>query len=113
MDKSKRALFSLVLSATFCAFSGSLSAASLSDVFQVAESMNTNAKKSQAKIDRLNEETNQLLSDYKIVLKEIEGLRVYNRKLERQIASQEREMVQLAQSIDEVTVIERQVSPLM
>ena len=113
MDKSKRALFSLVLSAALCAFSGSLSAASLSDVFQVAESMNTNAKKSQAKIDRLNEETNQLLSDYKIVLKEIEGLRVYNRQLERQISSQEKEMVQLAQSIDEVTVIERQVSPLM
>jgi cell division protein FtsB len=113
MNKSKRALFSLVLSAALCSFSGSLFAASLSDVFQVAESMNTNAKKSQAKIDRLNEETNQLLSDYKIVLKEIEGLRVYNRQLERQIASQEREMVQLAQSIDEVTVIERQVSPLM
>ncbi len=113
MDKSKRALFSLVLSSALCAFSGSLSAASLSDVFQVAESMNTNAKRSQAKIDRLNEETNQLLSDYKIVLKEIEGLRVYNRQLERQISSQEKEMVQLAQSIDEVTVIERQVSPLM
>ena len=113
MNKSKRALFSLVLSAALCSFSGSLFAASLSDVFQVAESMNTNAKKSQAKIDRLNEETNQLLSDYKIVLKEIEGLRVYNRQLERQIGSQEREMVQLDQSIDEVTVIERQVSPLM
>ena len=113
MDKSKRALCSLVLSTALCAFSGSLFAASLSDVFQVAESMNTNAKKSQAKIDRLNEETNQLLSDYKIVLKEIEGLRVYNRQLERQISSQEKEMVQLAQSIDEVTVIERQVSPLM
>ena len=57
MDKSKR-LCLAVLSAVLCAFSGSLSAASLSDVFQVAESMNTNAKKSQAKIDRLNEETN-------------------------------------------------------
>ena len=37
--------------------------------------MNANAKKSQAKIDALNEDTRQLLSDYKIVLKEIEGLR--------------------------------------
>ena len=100
------------MSAALCTLSGSLYAASLSDVFQVAESMNTNAKKSQAKIDRLNEETKSTLSDYKIV-KEIEGLRVYNRQLERQISSQEKEMVQLAQSIDEVTVIERQVSPLM
>ena len=54
-----------------------------------------------------------LLNEYKTVLKEIEGLRVYNRQLEKQIASQEEEMAQLTTSIDEVTVIERQITPLM
>ena len=54
-----------------------------------------------------------LLNEYKTVLKEIEGLRVYNRQLEKQIASQEEEMAQLTISIDEVTVIERQISPVM
>ena len=54
-----------------------------------------------------------MLSDYKIVLKEIEGLRVYNRQLEKQISNQEKEMAQLSSSIDEVTVIERQITPLM
>ena len=47
------------------------------------------------------------------MLKEVEGLKVYNRQLEKQIANQEREMVQLSESIDEVTVIERQITPLM
>ncbi len=47
------------------------------------------------------------------MLKEIEGLRVYNRQLEKQIANQEAEMAQLTSSIDEVTVIERQVTPFM
>ena len=48
-----------------------------------------------------------------MVLKEIEGLQVYNRQLERQIAVQEREMTELAASIDRVTEVERQVMPLM
>ncbi len=92
---------------------GSATAATLADIYQVAERMNQTARVSQAKIDALTEETRQLLNEYKTVLKEIEGLRVYNRQLEKQIGNQEREMAQLADSIDKVTVIERQITPLM
>ncbi len=94
-------------------FSTSASATTLTDIFQVAERMNQAATRSQAKIDALTEETRKLLNEYKTVLKEIEGLRVYNRQLEKQIGNQEQEMAQLANSIDEVTVIERQITPLM
>ncbi len=91
----------------------SASAATLSDIYQIAERMNGESLRSQAKIDALTEETRQLLNEYKTVLKEIEGLRVYNRQLEKQISNQEKEMEALATSIDEVTVIERQITPLM
>ena len=47
------------------------------------------------------------------MLKEIEGLRVYNAQLTKQIRSQEQEMGKLAESIDQVTLIERQITPLM
>ena len=79
----------------------------------VAERINQQAKTSQARIDALTEETHKLLNEYKTVLKEIEGLRVYNRQFEKQIANQEREMAQLTESIDRVTIIERQITPLM
>ena len=79
-------------------------ATTLNDIFQVAEQMNSSAKRSQAKIDNLTDETRQLLSEYKTVLKEVEGLRVYNRQLEKQIGNQETEMAQLTVSIDEVTL---------
>ncbi len=88
-------------------------AASLADIYQVAERINQQAKTSQAKIDALTEETHQLLNEYKTVLKEVEGLRVYNRQVENQIRSQNAEMAELADSIDKVTVIERQITPLM
>ena len=90
-----------------------VAAASLNDIFAVAERLNEQARRSQSKIDALTEETRQLLNEYKTVLKEIEGLRVYNRQLEKQIASQEKEMSTLLQSIDDVTLIERQITPLM
>jgi hypothetical protein len=92
---------------------GSASAANLNDVFGVTDRINAQAKRSQAKIDALTEETRQLLNEYKTVLKEIEGLRVYNRQLEKQIGNQETEMAKLASSIDQVTLIERQITPLM
>ena len=93
--------------------STSSSATTLNDIFQVAAQMNQASTRSQAKIDSLTEETRKLLNEYKTVLKEIEGLRVYNRQLEKQISNQEREMEELAASIDKVTVIERQITPLM
>ena len=105
---------SVLMVAFVCSVAGVANAATtLDDIYQVAEQMNVAAKRSQSKIDSLTEETRLLLNEYKTVLKEIEGLRVYNRQLEKQIASQEKEMSQLTQSIDEVTVIERQITPLM
>ncbi len=92
---------------------GPAAGATLADIYQVAERINQQAKTSQARIDALTEETHKLLNEYKTVLKEIEGLRVYNRQFEKQIANQEREMTQLTDSIDRVTVIERQITPLM
>ena len=105
---------SVMLVAFMCSLTGaSYASTTLDDIYQVAEQMNVAAKRSQSKIDALTEETRLLLNEYKTVLKEIEGLRVYNRQLEKQIASQEEEMAQLTISIDEVTVIERQITPLM
>ena len=97
----------------FTTSTATVSATTLSDIFQVAERINQSAIRSQSKIDALTEETRELLGTYKTVLKEIEGLRVYNRQLEKQIGNQETEMTELANAIDKVTVIERQITPLM
>lgn len=103
----------LLLTLLGLALCGNAAAASLNEIFAVTDRINVQAKRSQAKIDALTEETRKLLAEYKTVLKEIEGLRVYNRQLEKQISSQEAEMAKLANSIDQVTLIERQITPLM
>ena len=71
------------------------------------------AKKSQIKVDRIADQTDGLLQEFKQVNKQIESLRVYNSQLERQIVSQKQMMVELEESIENATVIERGISPLM
>ncbi len=92
---------------------GMASASSLNEIYQVTNRINQQAKQSQAKIEALTDETRALLNEYKTVLKEIEGLRVYNAQLDKQIKNQEEEMAQISSSIDNVTLIERQVTPFM
>ena len=67
----------------------------------------------QDEIDEIVQGTRTLAEEYRAVLKEIEGLRVYNTLLDRQIADQETELSNLRTSIDQVQVIERQILPLL
>ena len=112
-NHTQRPMLSLLLALGVALGGTSAFAANLNDIFGVAEQLNQQARKSQARVDALTDETRTLLGEYKTVLKEIEGLRVYNRQLEKQIGNQEAEMAQLSASIDQVTVIERQITPLM
>lgn len=89
------------------------SATSIDDILDVGKQRTADAKTSQAKIDRLADETRDLLSDYKTVIKQVDGLRVYNARLERQIANQERRISDIDASIAEAAVIQRQIPPLV
>jgi hypothetical protein len=71
------------------------------------------AQASQARIDEVVEETQSLETEYKQVLKELDGLNVYNEYMERQIANQAIELAALRESIGKVSDIERQIIPLM
>ena len=88
-------------------------AASIDEVLDVGIKRTAEAKASQAKIDRLADETRDLLSDYKTVMKQVDGFKVYNARLERQIANQNRRIADIDGSISEAAVIQRQIPPLV
>ena len=88
-------------------------ATTLADIYAAAARINQQAKESQAKVDALNNETRDLYQDYKIVLQEIEGLRIFNRQLERQVAGQEAKIAEITENMGKVSDIQRQVVPLM
>lgn len=70
------------------------------------------AKASQGRVDTIADKTYDILQDFKTVNKQIEGLRVYNAQLDRQIANQQQTIADLKESIDNATVMERQILPL-
>lgn len=111
-NKPKHWLSALALLLGF-GLAGAASAATLAEIYRVAEAINDQARSSQTRIDAIADETHKLLNEYRTVLKEIEGLRVYNRQFSNQISNQDKEMGQLKQSIADVTVIQRQITPLL
>jgi hypothetical protein len=71
------------------------------------------AQQAQDQIDGIVATTRARFDEYQGLLKEIAGLEVYNTLLQNQIDDQNRQLTELRTSIDNVTVIERQILPLM
>jgi hypothetical protein len=94
-------------------FSAVAQASTLDDILDVSASKTEAARESQKKVDRLADETRDLLDDYKTVMKQVDGLMVYNARLERQIQNQLDRIANIDQSISEVQVIQRQMTPLV
>jgi hypothetical protein len=92
---------------------GTLYAQSLDEVLGIRAVTTQDGRKSQIKIDEITDDTRDLLSQFKQVMKVVDGLKVYNQQQRRLIKNQNEELTELGQSIDNVTVIERQIGPLI
>jgi hypothetical protein len=96
-----------------------VTAANLSGAQELNEALNlrTTAAEagaaSQERINKVADRTDELAREYREELQQIEALRVYNEQLEKLLVSQEEERVSLGNQIDSVTVIGREVTPLM
>ena len=93
--------------------SGSVLAQSVDQVLQADQRRLELARQSQERINNIVEGTRSLEDDYRAINKEIDGLRVYNRLMQAQVAGQEATLADIALSMDQVDVINRQIFPLM
>jgi len=114
MHRLKNALIAALVSAGALAASvAAVQASTLDSILEVGEAKTVAAKKSQVKIDKLADQTRDLLGDYKTVNKQIDGLKVYNTRLQRQIDNQLKRIDEIGESIDQVTIVQRQMMPLV
>ncbi|MDO3387419.1 DUF3450 domain-containing protein [Gilvimarinus sp. SDUM040013] len=112
-QRMKAVALSTVLSASALMGSAVMADETLDQVLQTSQAKTTLAQDSQVRIDRLAQETDDLLVQFKQVNKSIEDMRLYNSQLEKQIAAQLAVIKDLDESIDNVTVIERRIQPLV
>lgn len=103
----------LAIAAGLVAVSGSVFAQTVDDVLQAEDRRLNLAQQSQERINQTVEGTRALEDQYRAINKEIDGLKVYNRLMTAQVAGQEAVLEDIALSIDQVDVINRQIFPLM
>jgi len=114
MHRLKKVLIAaLVTTGALAGTVAAVQASTLDSILKVGEAKNVAARKSQVKIDRLADETRDLLADYKTVVKQVDGLKVYNARLQRQIENQNKRVEKIEASISQVTIIQRQMTPLV
>ena len=68
---------------------------------------------SQKKIDKLADETAQLLQEYRNATRQAESLGTYTDQLERLIASQQQEVASLETQLQDIEVTQREILPLL
>lgn len=113
MKLSKLAQASLLISASALTFSSVAQDEKLNEVVNAGQQINQSANKSQRQVDAISEQIQTKLQQFKTVNKELDGLHVYNQQMQTQLDNQVKELGQLAKSMEQVSIIERQVSPLM
>jgi hypothetical protein len=106
-------IFATSVNATDPSADALLNSTSLKQVVNAGQQINHSAAKSQQKVNRFTDQVQTKLQQFHVVTKEVDGLGVYNQQMQAQLDSQLTELAQLANSMEEVSVIERQISPLM
>lgn len=71
------------------------------------------AAQAQQQINRINDETEQLVDEYRRVVNETNSLRIYNEQLQRIVESQEREKISIDEQLGRLEQTNRDVVPLM
>lgn len=85
----------------------------LNEVIDAGKKINQSANKSQQKINQISDQIQSKLQQFKAINKEVDGLNIYNQQMQTQLDNQAKEIAQLGESMEQVSIIERQVSPLM
>ncbi len=101
------------LSLFLFAISVSATADDLNKSQQKITQTDQSAIKSQVKIDGLDDQSQNLLMEYRQVLAETEQLALYNRQMTAIVNSQQQELVSIARQIAEIERTERGILPLM
>ncbi len=110
---SSRRLATAFFAVTAMMASGSVFAQTVDQVLQADQRRLNLAQQSQERINNIVEGTRSLEDQYRAINKEIDGLKVYNRLMRAQVEGQQATLEDIALSMDQVDVINRQIFPLM
>lgn len=83
------------------------------DIVRSGLARGKSATESQKRIDKLSEDTEKVISKYHQQRKSVDVLKKFNDRLRRTLTAQKEAVVSLERSIEDASLIERQIVPLM
>ena len=101
-----KSLLTLAMLTTFVA------ASEMEAILEVGRDNTELSAQSQGKIDATDTATDKLINEFKVVSKQVEGLKLYNAQKRIQIQAQLDLMDQYDEQLVQVVVMQRQVPPL-
>ena len=110
---SSRRIGVALFATSLIAASGSVVAQTVDQVLQAEDRRLNLAQQSQERVNNIVEGTRSLEDQYRAINKEIDGLKVYNRLMTAQTGGQTATLQDIALSMDQVDVINRQIFPMM
>lgn len=112
-ENKTKMIRTLLLGIVSAGLSALCAADEFTPIYQTMEEILQDSQQSQQLIDQLTDQSRDDYLSFREQLKINDGLMVYNAQLQEQIAAQNDELVKLNNSIDQVTLVERQIMPLM
>mgnify|MGYP000219939280 CR=1 FL=1 len=92
---------------------GVVNAQTLASTLQAEENINDKSAQSQTRVSSLARQTQDLLTEYRSVVREIESLKIYNDNLERIVVDQRNEVQSINRQLEGLEATNRGVVPLM
>lgn len=104
-----------VAAVTVCMLSGAAvaQAQSIDQLISIEKQVAQAGAQSQATIDKIADETDKLVNEYRTVTTQIDNIKVYNEQLQQLVAAQQTEKGSLQAQIENVSGVEREIVPLM
>jgi vacuolar-type H+-ATPase subunit I/STV1 len=105
--------FKLVLVASSLLLPLATFAGQVEQAINTQQNIEVTSQQSQKKIDALDDETNELLVEYRNILNQTESLKAYNAQLDTLIDSQQQELSSIDQQLANIAATQRDILPLM
>jgi chaperonin cofactor prefoldin len=112
-QRMKSVVLSTVISAGALLAGAAQADQALNSILSVGQSKVEAARASQVRINKLQDQTGDLIVQFKQESKQIDSLRVYNSQMQKQLDAQTAALAELEDAIANVTVIQREVPPLI
>jgi TolA-binding protein len=111
--KNNKILNNIMLSVVLVLTASSINAQQLNTAVQVAVDTNNASAKAQNRIDKLNDQTDNLTGQYRTILNEIESLRAYNKQLESVVGDQRQQITSINDQMTHLEQTNRGVVPMI